>query len=418
MKKLLFSLAALCAFAGAQEPVTITYWQYQFDERVEAMEQLIEQFEAENPDIDVVQETFPYADYEAQVGASLPAGVGPDVVQLFYGWLGAWQRAGYVEPLPEEYFDMAAIDAEFVPMAQAAKLNGSYYGLPTAVRSLALFYNQDMFEEAGIENPPATWDEFIEAAAALQVRRGPRFEQIGYAMAPGGQDHHLVREVLTRQFGGQPYSDDGTEVLYDEEAGMQALEFYTSWVDEHEIGSMDFPGQENNAYRDGFRSQETVAMIFDGSFAINAVANTAEFNWGVAEVPVLAEGGTQANFGSFWMNGLTPNAFEDEATLEASVRFLEFVTSPDAMRLWLEVVGELPARASLIEDPELVEDPIFGPFIASLAYANATRFVDESTQRQLMIDAINEVLLQDVAVEEALMEAASEDQALLDEFTE
>lgn len=418
MKKLLFSLAALCALASAQEPVTITYWQYQFDERVEAMEQLIEQFEAENPDIDVVQETFPYADYEAQVGASLPAGVGPDVVQLFYGWLGAWQRAGYVEPLPEAYFDTAMIDAEFVPMAQAAKLNGTYYGLPTAVRSLALFYNQDMFEEAGIETPPETWDEFIDAAAALQVRRGPRYEQIGYAMAPGGQDHHLVREVLTRQFGGQPYSDDGTEVMYDGEAGMQALEFYTSWVDEHEIGSMDFPGQENNAYRDGFRSQETVAMIFDGSFAINAVANTAEFNWGVAEVPVLEEGGTQANFGSFWMNGLTPNAFEDEATLEASVRFLEFVTSPEAMRLWLEVVGELPARASLIDDPELVEDPIFGPFIASLAYANATRFVDESAQRQLMIDAINEVLLQDVPVEDALMEAAAEDQALLDEFAE
>jgi multiple sugar transport system substrate-binding protein len=237
-------------------------------------------------------------------------------------------------------------------------------------------------------------------------------------MAPGGQDHHLVREILTRQFGGQPYSDDGTQVLYGEEAGLQALEFDTSWVTEHEIGSMDFPGQENNAYRDGFRSQETVAMIFDGSFAINAVANTAEFDWGVAEVPVLAENGIKANFGSFWMNGLTPNAFEDEAKLDASVRFLEFVTSPDAMLLWLEVVGELPARASLIADPELVEDPVFGPFIASLAYANATRFVDESAQRQLIIDAINEVLLQDVAVEDALMDAATEDQALLDEFAQ
>ncbi|MEM6429921.1 MAG: extracellular solute-binding protein [Deinococcota bacterium] len=403
--------------AFAQD-VTITYWQYQFDERVEAMAQLIEMFEAENPGIEVVQETFPYADYEAQVGASLPAGVGPDVVQLFYGWLGAWERAGYVEPLPEQYFDATMVDAEFVPMAQAAKRGGVYYGLPTAVRSLAIFYNKDMFAEAGIDGPPETWDDFIEAGQALTQQRGPRYEQIGYGIAPGGQDHHLIREILTRQFGGQPYSDDGTDVMYDEQAGIDALNFYASWVTEHGVGSMDFPGQENNAYRDGFRAQQTVAMIIDGSFAINSVRNTAEFDWGVAEIPVRADNGVQANFGSFWMNGLTANAFEDEATLEASAKFLDFVTSPDAMRLWLDIVGELPARAELIADPELAEDPVFGPFISSLAYAEATRFVDESAQRQLIIDAVNEVLLQDMAVEEAISTTAAEDQALLDEFTQ
>ncbi len=415
MLKALIAALVLGGLAFAQD-VEITYWQYDFGARVDAMTQLIEQFEAEYPNITVVQETFPYDNYQEQVAASLPAGTGPDVVQFFYGWLPTWQRSGYVEPLPEAYFDAAMLDAEFVPMAQASKLNGVYYGLPTAVRSLGLFYNMDKLTEAGYDAPPATWDEFIEMAKALTVKRGPRFEQIGYGIAPTGQDHHLIREVLTRQFGTQPYSDDGTEVLYDSEAGLAAFEFYTSWATEEEIGVPEFvPG--NSGYRDGFRTQENIAMIIDGSFAIGATRDAAQFNWGVTEIPTL-ENGVQANFGSFWMNGLSPNAFADEATLDASAKFLEFVTRPEAMQLWLDVVGELPARQSLISDPELASDPVFGPFISSLAYATATSFVDETAQRDVIVNAINRVVLENADPAASWTQAAEEDQALLNEFSQ
>ncbi|MCA9838041.1 MAG: extracellular solute-binding protein [Trueperaceae bacterium] len=418
MKSAIKFLLAASLFLGlslAQE-VTITYWQYDFAARVDAMSQLIEQFEAENPGIKVVQETFPYDNYQEQVAASLPAGTGPDVVQFFYGWLPTWERSGYIQALPEQYFDTATLDAEFVPMVQAAKLNGAYYGLPTAVRSLALFYNADKLAEAGYDNPPATWDEFLEIAKALTVKRGPRFEQIGYGIAPTGQDHHLLREILTRQFGTAPYSDDGTEVLYDNEAGLEAFKFYTSWVTEHEIGVPEFvPG--NSGYRDGYSTQQNIAMIIDGSFAIGGIRNNAEFNWGVAEIPTL-DNGVKANFGSFWMNGLSPNAFEDEATLEASAKFLEFVTRPEAMKLWLDVVGEVPARLSLIDDPELASDPVFGPFITSLGYAVATKFVDESAQRDVIVNAINRVVLEGADPAASWSQAAEEDQALLDQYAQ
>ena len=415
MKRFVAILIAGIALGGlALAQVEIVYWQYEFAARVNAMDQLIEQFEAENPDITVRMETFPYDAYPQQVAASLPAGTGADVVQLFYGWLPTWERSGYVMPLPEEYFDEATLDAEFVPMAQAAKLNGQFYGLPTAVRSLALFYNLDQIQDAGFDGPPETWDEFIEIASALTVKRGPRFERIGFG--PGGQDHHLIREVLTRQMGTQPYSDDLTEVLYDNEAGLDAFRFYTDLIAEHEIGVLNFvPG--GSGYREGFRVLENISMIFDGSFAIASTLNEAEFNWGVTEIPVF-DNGAKANFGSFWMNALTPNAFDDPAKLEASAKFLEFVTRPEAMQLWLEVVGELPARQALISDPALAADPIFGPFISSLAYATATPFLDESAQRNVIVDAYNRVLLDGGDVEASWTQAATEDQAILDSFSQ
>jgi len=409
-------LGLLSGLSLSLAQVTLTYWQYDFGTRIDAMNQLIEQFNAENPDVIVVQETFPYDAYEQRVAAATAAGQGPDVVQLFYGWVGSWQRAGYIEPLPQEHIDHAWIEDYFIPMVESVKLDGEYYGLPTAVRALALFYNKDMFREAGLDPdaPPQTWDAFVEAAAALTVQRGPIFQRIGYG--PGGQDHHLIRTVLMNQLGTPPYSADNSEVLYGNEIGEQALRTWTNWMLVDEIGVVEFvPG--SGGYRDGFMNQENIGMIIDGSFAIGAVRNNAQFDWGVAELPTF-DNGVQSNFGSFWMNAVTPRAYADPARLEAAARFITFVTSEEAMQLWLEVVGELPAARSLVGDPALLDDPVNGPFIAGLAYAEATQFVDEAAQRQVMMDAYNRVLLEGMDPAESIRVAAAADQALLDDFND
>ena len=141
--------SAAALLASAANAVEIEYWQYFFDARVQAMEQLIENFQAANPDITVKMTHFPYADYRTKVAAAIPAGEGPDVVQLFYGWLNDYVAAELIQPLPNDAFPVARIDAEFFPMVQAMKEGDSYWALPTAVRSLALFYNERLLADAG-----------------------------------------------------------------------------------------------------------------------------------------------------------------------------------------------------------------------------------------------------------------------------
>ncbi len=357
-------------------------------------------------------QTFPFDAYQQKVASSIPAGQGPDVVNLFYGWLPTWVKAGYLQPMPAEYIKV--LDSEFSSLAQAAKVGGRLYGMPTAVRSLALFYNRDLLNAAGFKNPPKTWDEFLSMAAKLTIKDGNRFTQLGYAMAPDGQDHHLVREVLIRQFGGRPYSDDGRRVLYGDAAGLRAFTFYTDWLKKYNVGALGnqfFPG--NNAYRDAFIAGK-VGMIIDGSFAIGTIRSGAKFNWGVAELPVEKVGGRKVNYGSFWMHGLTPLATGPKQA--ASLKFLEFLVSEETQRYWLEKVGELPARKSLIKDPKLTLDKVFGPFVLSLAYAKATPFVDEIGQRKVMTDAINRVLLENKDPAESWRMAVAEEQKLLDAF--
>jgi multiple sugar transport system substrate-binding protein len=76
---------------GAAQAVEIQYWQYIYDTRVKAMDQLIQNFEKANPDITVKQTTFPYADYQTKVIAAQASGQGPDVLQFFFGWLYKFQ---------------------------------------------------------------------------------------------------------------------------------------------------------------------------------------------------------------------------------------------------------------------------------------------------------------------------------------
>ena len=123
------------------EMVEIEYWQYNFEARVLAMDRLIEMFEAENPNIKVVHNSdVPYAEYRDKIAASVPAGVGPDVATLFYGWQTVWLDADYLVPLPEDAFPTAMIDDEFSPLVQASFVDGTLYTIPTAVRALAMFY--------------------------------------------------------------------------------------------------------------------------------------------------------------------------------------------------------------------------------------------------------------------------------------
>src|SRR3712207_5186062 len=95
-------LATLAA-SGAKA-VEIEYWQYVFDTRVKAMNQLIAKFQEANPDIKVKQTTFPYADYQTKVAAAILAGQGPDVVQLFYGWTDNFISGKMIRPLRAEAF--------------------------------------------------------------------------------------------------------------------------------------------------------------------------------------------------------------------------------------------------------------------------------------------------------------------------
>ncbi len=407
------SLAAVTSsaalFASSAQAVEIEYWQYFFDARVTAMEQLIENFEAANPDITVTMTHFPYADYRTKVAAAIPAGEGPDVVQLFYGWLNDYVAADLIQPLPADTFSTAMVDEEFFPMVQAMKDGDNYWALPTAVRSLALFYNERLLEEAGVE-PPTTLDEMVAAARAMTKKDGAgNITQVGMTAGMTAQDHHWWREVLVRQMGGEPYLDNYKTVNYNTEAGQKALDFYVNMAEgDDPITAFGFMDEPQAAFKAG-----RAGMHIDGSFRIGSLNKTRGLKWGVTELPATSDG-TRSNYSSYWVNAITTKAEGEK--YDAAVKFMEYVTSDEAMQIWLDVVGELPAKPSVGMTEANANDDTFGPFIRGLAYANTTKFANESGQRQLMVEMVERITLEGMSAADSLAIAAEAEQKLLDDY--
>lgn len=391
------------------QAVEIEYWQYFFEARVTAMDQLIENFEAANPDITVKTTHFPYADYRTKVAAAIPAGEGPDVVQLFYGWLNDYVQAELIQPLPADQFPVDKIEAEFFPMVQAMKRGDNYMALPTAVRSLALFYNKRLFEKAGIDGPPATLEELVETAKKITQKDGAgNITTVGITTGMTGQDHHWFREGLIRQFGGDPYTDNYKSVNYNSDAGRAALKYYTDLEDVHEVTKLGFMDEAQAAFKAG-----RAGMHIDGSFRIGALNKVRGLQWGVAELPAAADG-TKSNYSSYWVNAVTSKAQGEK--YDAAVKFMAYITSDEAMQIWLDTVGELPAKPSAALTETNAANETFGPFIKGLEYAHTTIFANESGQRQIMVDMISRTDLEDQPLADSLAAAAEAEQKLLDEY--
>lgn len=398
-------LTMLASRAGAVE---IEYWQYTFKQRVEAIDVLIDQFQKANPDITVKHVNVPYDNYRTRIAAAIPAGEGPDVAQLFYGWLTDYIKGGLLQPLPEDVFNTAAIDRDFFPFVQGMKINGRYYALPTAVRSLALFWNRKVFQDAGLDpsKPPETLADLVDIARKTTKRDASgNLLTAGIALDMTGQDAQWIREVLIREFGGAPYSDDGKKVLYNSPAGIAAVQWYADLITKEKVSELGFMTDGVTAFRSGH-----AALTIDGSFRLSAFDGQKGLDYGVAELP--AYNGKRANFASYWANGITSKAKGDK--LMAAAKFLAFITTPDAMRLWMEKVGELPARVALADTDAVKNHPKYGPFVRGLSYARATEFADESSQRQVLMDMIDRIVIKHTSVAEAVATAAEEDQKIID----
>ena len=406
--RLLFAFIFVLLLNGPVWAVDIEYWQYSYKTRLDAMDRLIALFEAENPDINVIHTNFPYAQYRTKVAASVAAGEGPDVVQLYYGWLGDYLEAGILKPLPQQSFPHSEIENNFFSMIGPMKVDGDYYALPTAVRSLGLFWNKKLFREAGLdpEKPPQTLDELVDYAKKLTKRdRAGNIIQVGITMGPINQDHNWWREVLVRQFGGKPYNTDTTKVTYDDAAGLDAFKFYAGLVTDHNVSVVDFMDKGEIAFKAG-----RAAMHIDGSFVLSTFNRARRLDYGITELP--QHNGIKANFSSYWVNGITSKASGEKRI--AAEKFLKFITSDAAMQLWLDEVGELPARKAVAELPLNQSHPEYGPFIKGLEYAFTTNFYSEAEQRKTVVDMLDRILLTGMSVEDSLKIAADEDQKIID----
>ena len=378
--------------AGSGEKVELTYWQHSSAARDEMMKELVAEFETQNPDITVKLEFIPEDDYSQKLIPSLATDTAPDVFQIQSGMLPKLAKAGAIQPLDETVMPAEMIEREFIPAAvEGLRYEGRYYGMPTDVQTILLFWNKTLAEEAGLdaERGPQTWEEFFDWARKMTKRDGDTLIQSGW----GGKGY--VPELLSfiEQKGGKFYDGEtGRFVFADDEAALAAIEEYASLYKEDKVYDTEFV--KNWA---GFR-QGLIGMMLGHPAMIGNLPQTApELDFGVGLIP--ASGDNRATCLTSWGYVAGAKAPSAEAT-----RLIEFLSSEAVEKKWTKTTGELPARAALLEDEELGKDPKVATAIESLK-ASFVSPVQIPALHSAFSDSYTEYLKTDRPLAEVMREA-------------
>ena len=218
LHKLAFGLALGVGMAASTSAfaVEIQYWQYVFDTRVKAMDQLIANFEKANPDITVKQMTFPYADYQTNVIAAQHRRQGPgrDAALLRLARQVQSRRAP-AAAAAAMLSRTTQIEKRLLPHRHGdeARTTSITACRPRCARWRCSTTRSCSTKPASTAKPPQTLDELVAAAKkTTKIDGAGNITSEGITLDFAGQDHQWWREVLVRQFGGEPYNDDYNKV--------------------------------------------------------------------------------------------------------------------------------------------------------------------------------------------------------------
>jgi multiple sugar transport system substrate-binding protein len=297
--------------------VTLSYWNGFTGGDGPFMEELVKQFQAENENITIESNTIQWADFYQRVPAAVQAGQGPDVGVMHLDQLATHAARNIIVPLDTLAEGIGLSEDDFTPeIWNAGIYNDARYGIPLDVHSLAMYYNTEHFEEAGITEPPTDEASFMDA---LDKLKAAGFDQPFWM--PTLWPSHLIFLSLMWQQGEEPYGD-GTEAAYDSEAGVAALEWQRSIVED----GYSPPNVAIDAQYVAFKNGDT-SITWDGIWQINDLeANNIPY--GIAPLPTIFDEQAQwANSHHFF---ISTQGAKDENKLAASQVFIAWMSEHSA----------------------------------------------------------------------------------------
>ena len=386
--------------AADEVRVVVSYYSAQTGPIFEAM---AEEFEKANPDIDIRIEVVNWDNLEQKLTTDVAGGTAPDISIIGTRWLAGYVQEGIAEPLDEYMSD--EFKAKFIDVFMSPSVfDGETYGLPVAASARAMYYNKALFEQAGIAEPPSTWDELKDAAAKVAALGDDTY---GFGIQG--------KEIETDAYWYYAFWTHGGELLEDgksgiaSEAGVQAANLYKSMIDEG-LTQPGVTGYNRENLQDLFK-QGRLGIILTGPWLRGQLQEEApQIDYGIAPIP---EGTTKATY------GVTDSIimFASSDVKEDAWKFLEQAAFADKWRREFTLKeGFLPVFRSVAEDPHFADDPELAAFTSMLPNA---KFAPVIPNWEEMADAttraLQQIYLGEAPPEQALGDAAARINELLEE---
>lgn len=347
--------------------------------------------------------------YESELVNALAAGKGPDVFMIGNAWVP--KHYDKIQPAPRAIFSTKDIE-EFYPQVVVNDFTSgdNVWAVPLSVDTLALFYNRDLLDQAGVPFPPATWEELANDVPRLvkATRSGGLQRQaVALGTAKNVDQATDILALLMMQSGAKMVNSESWQAELGEPA-RNALDFFTQFArptGRFYTWNADLP-QSLDAFAAG-----SLALTFDYGYQIPLLRDKApKLNFGIAAMPQPVGSSGRLDYANYW--GLT--VARASKNQEAGWQLIQFLTDEPQARVYMKGSSRPPARRDLIR--EMQDDRQLGVFARQALTAESWIQPDPTAVVTIFTNMIESVVSGSRTSAEAVAEAEDRLNLLLVKF--
>ncbi len=410
MKKLwlllLLLVGVLTGCGGAKEDENITIKYALWDStQAPIYRELADEFEKQNPGIKVEIELTPFQQYWTKLEAATTGGQMPDVIWMSAANFEKYAINGMLLPLNEN-IESAGIDmANYVEgTTKLYQMDGKQYGMPKDVDSIAMWYNKELFDKAGLEYPTNdwTWKDMKDAATKIQAT----LDGVYGVVLPLNDSQSSYYNVIP-QNDGFVISEDKKKSGYGDPNTIEAIAMIKDLIDSK--ASPSYTTVVENKANEMFQSGQ-VAMLYDGAWRGVEFSQNEKLNKkvGVVTMPKIKNKKTVVHGLGLVIGKTTKNP-------EEAWKFIEFLSTKEA--------HEKVAKSGIVIPAYIEAQPLWAEAYTNIdvsAYVEALKentpypaSLDTSKWAQVEVDELTKVWTGHSTPEEACKKIETEMDAIL-----
>ncbi|MFF9012826.1 extracellular solute-binding protein [Streptomyces sp. NPDC014870] len=382
---------------GDSQPKTLTYWASNQGSSIEVDKKVLQpeldKFEQETG-IKVKLEVVPWSDLLNRILTATTSGQGPDVLNIGNTWSASLQSTGALLPWDDAAFAKIGGKDRFVESALGS--TGAPGQDPAAVplysMAYALYYNKKMFKDAGIEKPPATWDELT--ATGKRLSKDGKWA-IGVEGSNLSNNIHQVF-VLGKQHGADFFTADG-KADFTSDGAVAAVKQYVDLMAAQKIVAPGNAEYAQNQSLSDFAKDKTAMVLWQTPSQTFASQGMTEDEWGVAPAPVPSGTPGQGTSVNSMVAGINLAVFKNTKNLDGATKFVKFLTSDAEQKTLNQAYGSVPPVKGAQADPAF-DTPSLKVIRDTLATsASALPQVPEESQFETVVGTAVKELFADAA---------------------
>jgi len=299
--------AFLALPAQAQQPVEVEFY---YPVAVggpitKIVDDMVADFHKENPDIRIKPiYAGTYQDSIAKALTALKGGTPPQLAVLLSTDMFTLIDEDAIVPvdgLAKSDADKKWLGGFYDAFMQNSRTGGHVWGVPFQRSTIVMYYNKDLFKEAGLdpERAPATWDELVEYGKKLTKKdANGNVSQWGVKIPSGGAFAYWLFQALTTPNDAILMNEEGSQVYLDKPAVVEAAQFWQDLSVKHGVmpkGTIDWGTTPKDFL------EKKAAIVWTTTGNLTNIRKNADFPFGVAMMPKKKRGGSPTGGGNFYI---------------------------------------------------------------------------------------------------------------------